>query len=253
MSIEWINSKATLDETFGTPTTEFESYLYNAAIEILNRGGSCIAAKLPYDNKSYRYYNCIDLSVSELIQTNYRLSADTKYDTIGDIAQDIQNVYSQLEIPSPDTNTVNKMVDAIEYLEKNYLPKATIEEKNYISDLSSSLVNFITQYVNADNAFSYLYFNDSNLTSHLEIGLKPIDVLSPGKFGQKLSIDVLDDYLTSRRSVVKNTIRIVDMTRSQYDRVDNYDCVSCEQLSSYTNECLGIVPVVVTPANAMFF
>ena len=53
MTLEWINSKATLDDTFGTPTTEFESYMYNAAIEILNRGGSCIASKLPYDNEQF--------------------------------------------------------------------------------------------------------------------------------------------------------------------------------------------------------
>lgn len=53
MTIEWINSKSTLDETFGAPETEFESYMYNAAMEVLNRGGSCIASKLPYDNEQF--------------------------------------------------------------------------------------------------------------------------------------------------------------------------------------------------------
>ena len=53
MTLEWINSKATLDDTFGIPTTEFESYLYNAAMEALNRGGTCIASKLPYDNEQF--------------------------------------------------------------------------------------------------------------------------------------------------------------------------------------------------------
>ena len=46
---------------------------------------------------------------------------------------------------------------------------------------------------------------------------------------------------------------IVDITRAQYDTVENYNCVSSEALSVWTNECLGIVPVVVTPANAMYF
>ena len=53
MTLEWVDSKATLDETFGEPTTEFESYMYNAAMEVLNRGGSCIASKLPYANESF--------------------------------------------------------------------------------------------------------------------------------------------------------------------------------------------------------
>jgi len=53
MTLEWINSKQTFEDTFGTPTTEFEAYLYNAAMEVLNRGGTCIASKLPYDNESY--------------------------------------------------------------------------------------------------------------------------------------------------------------------------------------------------------
>ena len=53
MTFEWLDSKQTLDSTFGKPTNEFESYLYNSAMEVLNRGGMCIASKLPYDNESY--------------------------------------------------------------------------------------------------------------------------------------------------------------------------------------------------------
>lgn len=52
-ALVWINSRQTLDTTYGTPTTEYEKYFYNSAIEILSRGGTCIAAKLPYDNGTY--------------------------------------------------------------------------------------------------------------------------------------------------------------------------------------------------------
>jgi hypothetical protein len=53
LALKWINSSSTLKETYGQPTTEFEAYFYNAATEILNRGGTCIAAKLPYKNEAY--------------------------------------------------------------------------------------------------------------------------------------------------------------------------------------------------------
>ena len=38
--------------------------------------------------------------------------------------------------------------------------------------MSSSLVNFITSYIEKDNGFSFLYFNDFNLTSYLNITAK---------------------------------------------------------------------------------
>lgn len=60
-ALKWINSKQTLDAVYGQPTNEFEQYFYNSNIEILNRGGMCIAAKLPYvnvmlDNLNYVEY-----------------------------------------------------------------------------------------------------------------------------------------------------------------------------------------------------
>lgn len=58
-----MNSKQTLDETYGTPTNEFERYLYNAICEVINRGGTCIAAKLPYLNDSFGKYNYVDYDV----------------------------------------------------------------------------------------------------------------------------------------------------------------------------------------------
>lgn len=62
LTLEWVNSKATLDDTFGTPTNEYESFFYNAAMEVLNRGGTCIASKLPYMNDSYQHYNYVEFT-----------------------------------------------------------------------------------------------------------------------------------------------------------------------------------------------
>jgi hypothetical protein len=51
-TVQWINSRGTLDQIFGTPTNELETWFYNAICEILSRGGTALAAKLPYDNDS---------------------------------------------------------------------------------------------------------------------------------------------------------------------------------------------------------
>lgn len=87
LSFEWINSKNTLDETFGTPTNEYESFFYNAAIEVLNRGGTCIASKLPYNNKQYQQYNYVEFNTTFV--SSYEdmsgLSIDTEWSTVGDI------------------------------------------------------------------------------------------------------------------------------------------------------------------------
>ena len=47
---QWINAKSTFIDKLGAPSTEEERYLYNACTEIIDRGGVCIVAKLPYDN-----------------------------------------------------------------------------------------------------------------------------------------------------------------------------------------------------------
>ena len=51
-AIRWMNTVQTLIDTYGYPTTEEEKYFFNACYEILQKGGLCLAAKLPYDNPS---------------------------------------------------------------------------------------------------------------------------------------------------------------------------------------------------------
>ena len=47
---QWINEKQAFFQKFGYPTTEEEKYFFNACMEVLDRGGICIACRLPYDN-----------------------------------------------------------------------------------------------------------------------------------------------------------------------------------------------------------
>ena len=45
---QWINIRSTFFEQYGTPKSAKERYFYNAAMEINDSGGVCIASKLPY-------------------------------------------------------------------------------------------------------------------------------------------------------------------------------------------------------------
>lgn len=239
MTIEWIDSFATFTDTFGVPTTEFEMYMYNAVAEILNRGGSCIASRLPYDNNQLDKYNYVQYDINQFV----KIIDDSDFQTIGDIhdrlAEIISNIPSMSEI---QLDTINQMAYAIAQLTKEGVDLTTI------NSLATSLADYIRN--NITDKFALLYFNDSSLTSYIEVKAQQS---ASGEYGAIDSLQNLDDLITSHKSVLPGTMRIYDITRAKYDSVANYNCVSSDALSSWTNECLGIVPVVVTPANAMYF
>ena len=51
-TVRWVNTMNTFIKTYGNPTNEAERYFYNSVYEILDGGGVCYAAKLPYFNDS---------------------------------------------------------------------------------------------------------------------------------------------------------------------------------------------------------
>ena len=53
---KYINTMKTFVNNYGYPTNEAERYFYNAAYEVINRGGYLLATKLPYDNESLKKY-----------------------------------------------------------------------------------------------------------------------------------------------------------------------------------------------------
>lgn len=66
-TVRWINTLNTFTRTYGNPTNDAEKYFYNAAAEILNGGGTCYAAKLPYYNDS----------MDNFVYTSYSISSET--------------------------------------------------------------------------------------------------------------------------------------------------------------------------------
>lgn len=51
-NVKWINNMDTFVNNYGNPTNDAERYFYNAVYEVVNGGGVCYTAKLPYYNDS---------------------------------------------------------------------------------------------------------------------------------------------------------------------------------------------------------
>lgn len=100
---------------------------------------------------------------------------------------------------------------------------------------------------------------DSSLTSYSQIS-----AILPTKSALEadlLSIDLVDSYRTRSSVVSPNTIRIVDLTRGKYDKIDledyyidNSSGIPLEKTRILLGqEVVGILPVITTPLNAMYY
>lgn len=89
---------------------------------------------------------------------------------------------------------------------------------------------------------------DSSMSSYCEIHSNPFEE------NGKMSFEEYDRYTTNELKPKQNQFYIVDKTRSKYTKVDvlSGDYASTK-LHFHGKEILGIVPVVTTPINAMFF
>lgn len=101
--------------------------------------------------------------------------------------------------------------------------------------------------------------SDSSITSYVDI-IPDVDSTTGFANSGMLSIDDLDELLTGSYTRVRDRIRIVDISRTQYSTVP-FECVKSTFRAATpdgdyvkaTNEILGIVPVVVSPTNALYF
>jgi hypothetical protein len=250
LALKWINSVATLKSTYGQPTTEFEAYFYNAAQEVLNRGGTCIAAKLPYVNDSYERYNYVQYKIGNLkTHESIKLDIEEAYATIGEIHDTLQEVLVQLS-EVDDISTIMKMSNTIKRLYNKY--KDTDVDIDTINALKERLSEFISTYSH-ESEYAMLFMNDTNLTSYFDITFDHARMSELSEF---------DSYLTNERSVTTNSLRIYDITREVYQQYNTVDHIvestieideHGEKKTLYNNDFLGIVPVIVSPFNAMFF
>lgn len=172
-AIKWINTLQTLVDNYGYPQTEEERYFWNACAEVLNRGGICLAAKLPYSNLAHQTLPFVEYKIS------------------------------------------------------------------YLKDISAS------------SSLSSLTSVDPSLTSYIQI-----EQQTHKQFAGYADLSTYDLYLTDSGKVESDTMKIFALNNEQYGvtKVGKPSMNGGIATTAWTDvECLGIMPVVVTPANAMFY
>lgn len=192
LALTWINSKSTLDDVFGTPTNEYEMWFYNANYEILRRGGTCIAAKLPYDNNANGKYNCVELSVSGLkkVAELEQTSLSGRYATVKDLHDTLSDYLFEVNSSHKNDNIENiaKMFNVCSSEYQIRFP--TKDAKfNTIKELRDNLSAMVMEFAK-QSPFTVLNLNDSELCTYLEIGTKDFT------YENKDTVDRLDEYIT---------------------------------------------------------
>ena len=110
-----------------------------------------------------------------------------------------------------------------------------------------------------DATTSEFYINelakaDTTLTSFLSIECTAPDMFEDN--ASLISLDDYDKYKTHEKTITPNTFRIIDITQKKYDNIGMVSANVELQDSKYANvaeEFVGIVPVVVSPMNALYF
>lgn len=272
-TLQWINTRSTLDETFGTPTNEVETWFYNAICEVLNRGGIPIAAKLPYDNASHQKYAykdwVLDSSVTPIENGDFNPEVE-KIQQVKQIFYMLVDVleYLRKSHKNPNEYSIAKVWEEIvnvalidqvkakystDYDEQTNTVTAVVDgvECVYQSTIrgSAELLELVIKALKAGR-YGELFLNDSEITSFIEI--------HDGGSGIA-DLNTLDQHLTYSKSLPRNKIRVYDVTRNQYSPYDEHDCVQSQMTNDqtdakvWTNDCLGIVPVLVAAPNALYF
>lgn len=263
-ALQWINSKTTLDDTYGTPVNEIERYFYNAICEILNRGGTCVAAKLPYINDSYNNYNYIEYEThlcnildlkSQLAIQNFS-TIEEFHDTLSITIDYLQNQGKQVNVDSIDS--ITKMAKSLSSIVEQFGDSQTQSimpsqhENVTVRSMFEALSSFMSNYTDL-NGIATLQCNDPSLTSYIDIKCKPLPSMQ-NAYGGMDSLENLDGYLTNNKKPKENTIRIYDMTHAQYSKLDSSICSYVStSIDNRSNDFLGIVPIITTPTNALFF
>jgi hypothetical protein len=87
-----------------------------------------------------------------------------------------------------------------------------------------------------DSIFSEIKKADESLTSYIDINLKE-------EINSLMNLQSFDTLLTNKNGR-KNTIKIVNISRNKYEE---------SRIFENKNKFLGIVPVIVTAANALYY
>ena len=248
---QWINSKQTLVDTYGYPKTEFERYFYNAGIEILQRGGVLLMAKIPYEYKAYNsfavcdYKVCVDLDISASPYSTDLSAVDTSIKKYALIGEHVKNKDLSINI-----DIVNDFRGAIKTIADEYDQIYNIDDVYDILSAAEHLHTVLTSTTDL-STLSVIREELYDIVDNINEKGGSKAILADDKL---ISLSTLDQLLTSTKVLEKNTIKIIDITRSTYDKANIVSSdLTSTSLIAQNCECLGIMPLIVTPMNALFY
>ena len=230
-----------IDGVYGVLSTNTDKY--KSALNEYNKLFSKLElTSISYDSENNNYLTYY--SVQEFI---YNLEYDYKD------SKSYENLYNYIYTDWINDSSRKQQANTFfEYLDKCN-SKLTIQTVVDLRDAIKEIVNAL----NSQYPYIDLMLNDNEITSYCNI-IPDIDQNTGMAKSGLLTLDKLDDYLTNDYTDIHNKIRIVDITRQQYEQA-SFDSIKCtlsddanSQYSIYTNDCLGIVPVIVSPANALY-
>lgn len=168
--------------------------------------------------------------------------------------EELSNEYSDQVDDIYDTLTTNRNIEGlIEDFGKSNTIKYYRDYFNNLSCVTKSVIsnteqrdiilrimdNFLTSNVFMSKKYTGIKNLDETLTSYLEINSN--DWKNPDS--GMIDITDLDKLIVGDSTVKRDTIQIVDITRQKYIKDPEFT----------DKEYIGIVPVITTPANALFF
>lgn len=172
----------------------------------------------------------------------------------------LDEITSQLKATLSENTVKQKKLDSIisdvERIVQMTDDINTILDKNSSDDMSDPLdiykQSVLQKMVDARdilNAEVMTYGDSSKLENIIDDIGKIFTMPSVALSSEMLELSVIDQYRTGDTRVPNNTIRIVDISRGKYDGIGFVD----KQKHIHKHcECIGLLPVIITPANAMY-
>lgn len=233
---QWINSKNTFIEKYGYPTNTAEQYFFNAAMEILNRNAVLLTNKLPYNNQSKDNFAYIKYSLEE---KNIDVDVKRIYKTIANVKENFLKLLNKLNI------TIDiEIINLKQIFDKLNEIKSTNDNINDIDDIIKEIENIFKQFCTDD--LYQIFLNDITLTSY-------IDIQNIESNNDLITLEKFDNLITSKNVTNKNSITIVNISRNKYEKLKNSKNIVTYNDNNENYPFLGIVPVIVTPANALYY
>lgn len=172
---QWINSRTTFIEKFGQPSTEFEKCFYYGCMEVINRGGVCIACKLPYNNAESNcdgngnaQFSCCEYEVKELKNIGDGIEVDK---TLNDLQQIRDNLFVVLRYlgcydefsAKYDFNKLSDLRSAIDELHNREVEDADMSQ--IIKQMKEKLADILDEF--DANKLSEILLLDSNIRKYI--------------------------------------------------------------------------------------